>query len=604
MEHDQLVGEMGQIERLTTAERLRLARKRRGLQLKRWAQREREYNLKRKGSGQDGSQDGEDGSRVHFVSAIMLLEAAARNDIEEVRRLLSLDVSPDSTNEDGLTALHQCCIDDSEEMMKVLVEFGADVNAADSEQWTPLHAAATCGHLHLVKFLIEKEASLLAVNGDGNMPYDICEDETTLSFIENEMAKRGVTQDLIDETRSRTETQMLADLMQVASQHGDLEWRDKHRATPLHIAAANGYLSVLEFLLDNHCSTEVCDLDLWQPLHAAACWGHLEAVEILAQNGADISAVTRSGETPFDITEDPEIKERLVELAEQRLRLSEPRVRRGRSSSTRTHSIRRTSLRDKMKTTKKDVADEGLIYMQGVSRTTDDDIEVNPSTDVVDLKDVHISLPPYKPVGLVSPMTKETNGNSFNGDTAPPIRPVRTNQDRRQSSFDDSPISGLSPVITSSLSQPGNGSPGDPINIHVSVTINPGPGLGQNTSYTSPSGTLADLKRTRSQNRVVGSCASSLNTSNQSLSSQNELDGITMNPNQGSGHSSNSSASSRRNPEVVLNPRAVEDREPKVRAAVVTQPSNNSPNNNRKKFAASSVEVVGPPAKTGCCTIV
>jgi len=42
-----------------------------------------------------------------------------RNDVEEVRRLLQLGVSPDSTNEDGLTALHQCCIDDSEEMMKV-----------------------------------------------------------------------------------------------------------------------------------------------------------------------------------------------------------------------------------------------------------------------------------------------------------------------------------------------------------------------------------------------------------------------------------------------------------------------------------------------------
>ena len=39
--------------------------------------------------------------------------------MEEVRRLLQLGVSPDSTNEDGLTALHQCCIDDSEEMMKV-----------------------------------------------------------------------------------------------------------------------------------------------------------------------------------------------------------------------------------------------------------------------------------------------------------------------------------------------------------------------------------------------------------------------------------------------------------------------------------------------------
>jgi len=35
------------------------------------------------------------------------------------------------------------------------------------------------------------DASLLAVNADGNMPYDICEDEVTLDYIESEMAKRG-----------------------------------------------------------------------------------------------------------------------------------------------------------------------------------------------------------------------------------------------------------------------------------------------------------------------------------------------------------------------------------------------------------------------------
>jgi ankyrin repeat protein len=45
----------------------------------------------------------------------------------------------------------------------VLVEFNANVNAADSEQWTPLHAAATCGHLHLVKFLIGIVLTSLAV---------------------------------------------------------------------------------------------------------------------------------------------------------------------------------------------------------------------------------------------------------------------------------------------------------------------------------------------------------------------------------------------------------------------------------------------------------
>lgn len=43
----------------------------------------------------------------------------------------------------------------------------------------------------------------------------------------------------------------------------------------LHIASANGYLSVVEFLLDHHVSTDVVDDDLWQPVHAAACWGHV-----------------------------------------------------------------------------------------------------------------------------------------------------------------------------------------------------------------------------------------------------------------------------------------------------------------------------------------
>ena len=57
-----------------------------------------------------------------------------------------------------------------------------------------------------------RSANLLAVNADGNMPYDICEDESTLNYIESEMARRGVTQELIDQTRASTERQMLSDL--------------------------------------------------------------------------------------------------------------------------------------------------------------------------------------------------------------------------------------------------------------------------------------------------------------------------------------------------------------------------------------------------------
>lgn len=65
------------------------------------------------------------------------------------------------------------------------------------------------------------------------MPYDICEDEAALDYIEGEMAKRGVTQKLIDETRAHTEMQMLIDLQKLAAKGEDLETCDKQGATPV-----------------------------------------------------------------------------------------------------------------------------------------------------------------------------------------------------------------------------------------------------------------------------------------------------------------------------------------------------------------------------------
>jgi len=217
-DHSDLVAEMANVEKMPTGERLKHAKKKRTQQLKKFQQYEKqlEKDATKKGrrslvpalssgsgkAGGPGGRAGRKGNRsIRFVNNVILLEAAGRNDIDEVRQLLVGGVSANASNEDGLTALHQCCIDDSEDMMRLLVEHGADVNARDSELWTPLHAAGTCGHVHLCKYLIDNGAELLAVNADGNMPYDICEDELALDFIESEMAKRGVTQELIDSTR-------------------------------------------------------------------------------------------------------------------------------------------------------------------------------------------------------------------------------------------------------------------------------------------------------------------------------------------------------------------------------------------------------------------
>ena len=73
------------------------------------------------------------------------------------------------------------------------------------------------------------------MNADGNMPYDICEDEATLDYIESEMAKRGITQEMIDDTRASIEMQMLLDLKQLSEAAEDLEFRDVMGATPVSI---------------------------------------------------------------------------------------------------------------------------------------------------------------------------------------------------------------------------------------------------------------------------------------------------------------------------------------------------------------------------------
>ncbi len=314
--HDELVAEMASLERMSVQDRLKLARKRRAAQLKRWTASDKEFIKKsrKSGIGRLGQENIKKGRRIHFAHNIQLLEAAARGDIDEVRSLLESGVNPNIGNEDGLTALHQCCIDNNEAMMKLLVQHGADVNVTDRELWTPLHASSTCGHVNLARFLVDNGAELLAINSDGNMPYDICEDEMTLDYIESQMADKGITQEHIDGLRDVAPGRMLTDLKELKQSDQDLESRDDIGATFLHIAAANGFDKVAIFLLDNNVDVNAKDDDGWQPIHAAACWAHGEMIQLLVQFGADLDAKTNNNETPLTICEDEDLKNLINQL--------------------------------------------------------------------------------------------------------------------------------------------------------------------------------------------------------------------------------------------------------------------------------------------------
>ncbi|XP_052062719.1 protein phosphatase 1 regulatory subunit 16A-like isoform X6 [Mytilus californianus] len=394
-DHNDLVLEIAMVEKMSTQERLKHAKKRRSQQLKKFANYEKQVDKEfakknKKGTGKKRR------PRVKFRGNIMLLESAARGDIEDVRKLLNQGVNPDVTNEDGLTALHQACIDDNEEMLKLLLEYGANVNARDSELWTPLHAAATCGHSHLCKHLITKGAELLSVNADGNMPYDICEDEVTLDYIETEMAKVGITQEEIDERRLIPERNMLNDVSRLAKTGGPLDERGSDGATLLHIAAANGYMQVAEFLLDHHVSVDKRDSDSYQPIHAAAFWCQQDVLELLVKNGADIDAKTRNGETPFDLCEDPEMKQKILDLKDdlenKKASRSSGSTKRAkhqtsRSSGSSNASIRRSSMRgEKSQLFMKEAKEEAMHFGWGKNDLDEEDKENAQTTNIDDVE--------------------------------------------------------------------------------------------------------------------------------------------------------------------------------------------------------------------------
>lgn len=60
----------------------------------------------------------------------------------------------------------------------------------------------------------------------------------------------------------------------------------------LHIASANGYLSVAELLLEHRAQVEVKDTDGWTPLHAASCWGHVSVAYRKQHQTLQLASIT------------------------------------------------------------------------------------------------------------------------------------------------------------------------------------------------------------------------------------------------------------------------------------------------------------------------
>ncbi|KAK2581296.1 hypothetical protein KPH14_008080 [Odynerus spinipes] len=279
-------------------------------QLKRWEQSE---------TNREPAQPRQVARKIKFSDDCVFLAACAAGDKEEVVRLLQKGADINTGNVDGLTALHQACIDDDLDMVEFLVEQGADINRGDNEGWTPLHATASCGFISIAKYLIEQGCNLAAVNNDGELALDIAEKVEMEDMLQQHINKAGID---CDQARGEEERLMLNDARAWRSgAPGKDSMHPRTGATALHVAAAKGYIKVMNILLQARCDVNAQDFDGWTPLHAAAHWGQLEACKLLVDNCCDMDIKNYAGQTAFDVA-DTHILKDLEELKQKQLTMT------------------------------------------------------------------------------------------------------------------------------------------------------------------------------------------------------------------------------------------------------------------------------------------
>lgn len=220
--------------------------------------------------------------------------AAYFGDISTVQRLLDFQESPwgriaAATEEVGIersTPLHAAVIFKNEDVVRILIENGADVLAKDASGQTPLHSSAKRGNGY--RDLTE----LLIFEHKRTHPND------TERFLEIK-TNNGDTPLILAARSSRTVSQLLL------SHGANVNAANHSKETPLHTSmqrhCAGAVVQTVDLLLQNGADVNAITIRGETVLHVAVRHHSIVAtrhlIDLLLKNGADVNALTIRGET-------------------------------------------------------------------------------------------------------------------------------------------------------------------------------------------------------------------------------------------------------------------------------------------------------------------
>ena len=148
--------------------------------------------------------------------------------------------------------------------IRQLLEQGADINAKSGVfEWAPLHIAIALRKTKIIELLIEKGADLEALDRDQRTPLHIA---ALSGFIEDAKPYTDIAKFLIEKGAK-------------------VNARDNSQSTPLHFAAFRGNVSMTELLIKKGADVNAVDKNGMTPAMVADWQKHPKTTALIRKHG-------------------------------------------------------------------------------------------------------------------------------------------------------------------------------------------------------------------------------------------------------------------------------------------------------------------------------
>jgi ankyrin repeat protein len=208
-------------------------------------------------------------------------------------------------------------------MIKLLLDFGAEINPSHENESSPLFSAIECNRLDIVRFLIDRGASVIQTDGIFS-PFHYASTYGKLDFIQlflesgfpiNVCDCDGSTPLMLCAASGNYES--IVYMLQNGSNLGALNYAGK---SAIHFAMESMNVKVVELLIEFGADVNAKSIDDSTPLHLlfeGECYFSdelIDCISILLKHGANPKSLDKNGQTPISLAKEYGIKEAVALL--------------------------------------------------------------------------------------------------------------------------------------------------------------------------------------------------------------------------------------------------------------------------------------------------